>query len=285
LLVCLQDSEAAFQMEWLPTLVDFKQTLVVYGYREHSADGENMETPEESTERRPAKNLRSLFEFIATCSARRSIMQPHYSTVDISSLLCMMVHLTLERGLLAILDKIQDCILVLLRYFTLDEWPVQCPGLANMISPFTEKPHNGVHVLNVISGLGNRSVDLQRHLALLQLTKLSRRRNTLGNSRDVTSLFANAQLKGKFVDFKRFYYQVLIADTFFWCNEEFASDRIARYGWLKFLGSCSVIFIGDERPFATKLRNIASFLVTRYSESELEGLDREGSPERFDEED
>jgi hypothetical protein len=197
----------------------------------------------------------------------------------------MMVHLTLERGLLAILDKIQDCILVLLRYFTLDEWPVQCPGLANMISPFTEKPHNGVHVLNVISGLGNRSVDLQRHLALLQLTKLSRRRNTLGNSRDVTSLFANAQLKGKFVDFKRFYYQVLIADTFFWCNEEFASDRIARYGWLKFLGSCSVIFIGDERPFATKLRNIASFLVTRYSESELEGLDREGSPERFDEED
>ncbi|KAG0631371.1 hypothetical protein M758_1G248200 [Ceratodon purpureus] len=286
-LVCRisSDSETGFTMEWLPSLVDFKQTLGVYGYREHGTDAENMETPGESIGRRLAKNLRSVFEFIATCFARRSTMQPYYSTEDISSLLCMMAHLSLERGLLEILDKIQDCILVLLRYFTPDEWPVECPGLAHSIFMFTDKAHNGFHVLKVISGLGNRSVDLQRHLALLQLTKLSRRRNTLTNSRDVTSLFSNAQLKGKFVDFKRFYYQMVIADTFLWCNEEFASDRIARYGWLKFLGSCSVIFIGDERPFATKLRNQASFLVTRYSESELEGLEREGSPERFDEED
>ena len=285
--MCLQDSEAAFNLEWLPTLADFTQTFGVYGYKERTSDAENVKTPGERTDRRPAKNLRSMFEFIAICFARRNIMQPHYSVEDISKLLCMMMHLALEHGLLEILDKIQDCILNLLRYFTAEEWPVQCPVLANVISTFTEKPHNGVHVLNVVSGLGNRSVDLQRHLALLQLTKLARRKITLANSRDVTSLFANFQPKAKFVDFKKLYYQVVVADIFLWCNEEFGSDGIARHRWLKFLGDCSrAIYVGDERAFATKLRNIASFfLLTRYSENRLEGLDRKGSAERLDEED
>lgn len=284
--VCLQDSGAPFRMDWLPAVEDLKQTLTAYGYREHGEAAEDMEKLTESTESRtPAKNLRSLLEFIAAYFARRSVMQPYYQNAEVCRLLCMVVHLTLERRLLPILDKIQDCIIELLRYFTPEDWPVQCPDVAHTISTLTEKAHNSVYVLSVLSGLGTRSVDLQRHIALLELSKLSRRRAAISTPRDVSSLFANPKLKEKFVDFKKWYFQVVLADTFLWCNEEFASDRIARLGWVQFLTQCSVIYVGDERPFATKLRNIASFLVTKYGEHELEEIDREGSVERFDEED
>lgn len=268
-------------MAWLPNLADLKQTLTAFGYREHEEGAEDMEIPSESIERIPAKNLRSVLEFIATCFVTRSVVQPYYKPTDVAKLLVTMVHLTLERGLLEILDKIQDCMLVLLRYFSPEEWEAYCShdfnGIAGMISEFTEKPQNAVFVLGALSGLGKRSVDLRRYLALHELTKLGRRRKLLAGPREVAALFENVNLRAKFVDFKKLYYQVVIADTFLWGNEGL-SDDIARSAWLKFLGSCSrQIYIGDERPFATRLRNTASFLVQKY--------EHEGSPAKAAEQD
>lgn len=266
----LQDAEAPFEMAWLPNLADLKQTLIAYGYREHEEGSEDTESS--SVERTPAKNLRSLFEFIATCFVRRKVVQPYFSAEDVAKLVVMMVHLTLERGLLEILDKIQDCILVLLRYFSPEEWKEHCShdfnGIAGMIAEFAGKPQNSLFVLGVLSGLGKRSVELQRHLASHELTILGRRRKLLSGPREVASMFENVNLRAKFVDFKRLFYQVVIADTFLWGNE---GDDAARSAWLRFLGSCSrQIYIGDERPFATRLRNTASFLVQKY--------EHEGSP-------
>lgn len=267
-------------MAWLPTLVDFKQTLVVYGYKEGSKDGENMDCSNESIEKGPPKNLRSVLEFIATSFVTPNV-QPYYSVVDIGSLLVIMVHLTLERGLLEIMDKVQDCILALIRYLIPEEWEEVCPCVAEGISNLTQRPHNGVFLLGVLSGLGHRSVDLQHRLALHELTKLAGRKKLLATPREVAALFENVNLKAKAVDFEKFYYQVVIADTFLWCNEGL-SDEIVRLTWLDFLGLCSrQIFIGHERPFATKLRNTASFLVQKY---EHEAHDRQDSPARSVEE-
>lgn len=251
-------------MAWLPSLADLKKTLTVYGYTEYEGGSEDTETC--SMQGIPAKNLRSVLEFIAACFVRRTVVEPYYKPIDVVKLLVIMVHLTLERGLLEILDKIQDCILVLLRYFSPEEWEAYCShdfnGIAGMIAEFAGKPQNSVFVLGVLSGLGKRSVDLQRHLALHELTNLGRRRKLLAGSREVAALFENVNLRAKFVDFKRLFYQVEIADTFLWGNE---GDDAARSAWLKFLGSCSrQIYIGDERPFATRLRNTASFLVQKY---------------------
>lgn len=268
-------------MDWLPTLVDIKQTLFVYGYKESSKDGENMDRSSESMERRPPKNLRSVLEFIAACFVTRNV-QPYYSIVDIESLLVIMVHLTLERGILEILDRVQNCILALIRYLIPEEWEEVCPSVAEGISHLTERPHNGVFLLGVLSGLGKRSVDLQHRLALQELTKLAGRKKLLATPREVAGLFEKVNLKAKVVDFEKLYYQVVIADTFLWCNEGL-NDEIARLTWLNFLGLCSrQIYIGDERPFATKLRNTASFLVQKY---EHEGHDKEDSPARPFEED
>jgi hypothetical protein len=267
-------------MDWLPTLVDVKQTLVVYGYKEGSKDGENMDCSSESIERRPPKNLRSILEFVAICFETRD-MQPYYSVVDIEALLVIMAHLTLERGLLEILDKVQDCILALIRYFSPEEWREVCLQVAAGISDLTERPHNGIFILGVLSGLGKRSVDLQRRLALHELAKLSQRRKLLSTPREVAASFEKVNLKAKEVDFEKLYYQLVIADMFLWCNEGL-SEEIARLTWLKFLGLCSrQIFIGDERAFATKLRNIASFFIEKY-EHDCHG--GEGPPANFVEE-
>lgn len=267
-------------MDWLPSLVDVKQTLVVYGYKESSKDGENMDPSRESIETRPPKNLRSVLQFIASCFVTRRL-QPYYSVPDIGSLLVIMVHLTLERKFLEILDKLQDCILGLIRYLIPEEWEEVCPRVAEGISALTERPHNAVFLLGVLSGLGKRSVDLQHRLALHELSKLAKRKKLLATHREVAALFESVKLKAKVVDFKKLYYQVVIADTYLWCNEGM-NDEITRLTWLNFLGLCSrQIYIGDERPFATRLRNTASFLVQKY---EHEGHDREDSPARSVEE-
>ncbi|XP_024373405.1 uncharacterized protein [Physcomitrium patens] len=259
------DSGALLEMEWLPNLSDIKETLTVYGYMRNSRDFEDthMDSSSESIVRGPLKNLRSILEFIATLFVTRHV-QPYYSVVDIESLLVIMVHLSLARELLGILDKVQDCILALIRYFSPEEWSEVCPRVTVSISDLTEGVHNGVFLLGMFSGLGKRSVDMQRRLALHELSKLARRKRLLATSREVASLFENVNLKGKVVDFGKLYYQVVIADIFLWCNEG-PIDEVARSIWIKFLGLCSrQIYIGDERAFATKLRNTASFLMQKY---------------------
>ena len=261
-------------MDWLPTLVDVKQTLVVYGYKEGSRDGEDIDCSSESIQRKPPKNLRSVLEFLATCFEKRN-MQPYYSVVEIETLFVVMVYLTLARGMLEILDKVQDCILALIRYFSPEDWREVCLHMAASISGLTERPHNGIYILGVISGLGKRSVDLQRRLALHELAKLAQSEKLLPSPREVAALFEKVNLKAKDVDFGSLYYQLVVADIFLWCNEGL-NDEITRWKWLKFLGSCSrQIFIGDERPFATKLRYIASLMILKY---EHDGHDREDSP-------
>jgi len=255
--------------------VDVKQTLVVYGYKESSKDGENMDFSNESIESGPPKNLRSVLEFIATCFVTQNV-QPYYTVVDIESLLVIVMHLTLERGLQEIMDKVQDCILALIRYLIPEEWESVCPRVAERISVLAEGPHNGVYLLGVLSGLGKRSVDLRHRLALHELTKLAGRKKLIATPREVAVLFEKVNLKAKVVDFEKLYYQVVIADTFLWCNEGL-KDEIALLTWFNFLGKCSrQIYIGDERPFATRLRNTASFLVQKY---EHEDHGREGDIE------
>ncbi|KAG0581128.1 hypothetical protein M758_4G230500 [Ceratodon purpureus] len=275
------DTRAPFQMDWLPTLVDVKQTLVVYGYKEGSKDGKILDFSSGNIERRPPKNLRSVLEFIATCFNTRD-MQPYYSVVDVEALLVIMLHLTLERGLLEILDKVQDCILALIRYFSPEDWGEVCLHAAASISGLTKRPHNGIFILGVLSGLGNRSMDLQKRLALHELAKLVPQKKSISTAREVAASFEKINLKAKEIDFVKIYYQLVIADIFLWCNEGL-SDEIARLKWLKFLGSCSrKISIGDDRAFATKLRNTACFFIVKY---EHDGHDREDSPANFVEED
>jgi hypothetical protein len=247
----------------------------VYGYMEKGCNDDGSSLVKSVEEQGPPKNLRSLLEFVIACFETKT--PRHRDTQgDVESLLVIMVRLTLERRILAITHLVHESIMVLIRCFSYEEWQISCPRVVAAISKLTTELHNGVYLIGALSGTGTRVLHLQQQLALHELTKTTRQTTkVLSTPREVTKLFDSVNVKAKVVHFSKVYYQVLLADVYLWCNQDYCDD-FALKKWVFFLKACSrQIFIGDERPFATKLRNRASFLVQKYEQGGFEKVSPE----------
>lgn len=281
----MQDAVRPYKLDWVPTIDDFMDTLRVYGYEEVSLDSESMDFSnnchnEAVKDQGPPKNIRSFLEFIIVCFETRS---SRYTASVAERLLLVMARLLLERRILALARLVQECIMILVDYFVEEEWSASCNYLATSISKLTKVTHNAVYLVGALNSSGTRVKCLQQKVALLELTKSLGRRMAPPNAKEVIRTFGSIDLKAKNVDFLNVYNRLVLADYFLWCNEEF-KDKISMYKWLHFLKSGSLqIFGGDERPFATRVRNRASFLWQKYEhedhqeEEALEGAVNEAN--------
>jgi hypothetical protein len=106
---------------------------------------------------------------------------------------------------------------------------------------------------------------LQRAVAMCELSKCLSGQGCISSVKEVVASFESVHLKDKGVDFENVYYRIVLADITLWCNPTFQGDKGLAFKWSLFLKSCSLqIFSGDERPFATKVRNRSSLLWQKY---------------------
>jgi hypothetical protein len=245
------------------------ETLQVYGYLGVSDSGgletsTNSEIEGTSEEQGPPMNLFSLLKFLSVFIATRKFRQ-RFLTKDVERLLVTISHLLLDQDRVTLGNLIQSCLITLVDSFTDEEWTSSCGNIAAHISRLTTEKHNGLHLVRGLCGNCSRMEGLQRAVAMCELSKCLSGQGCISSVKEVVASFESVHLKDKGVDFENVYYRIVLADITLWCNPTFQGDKGLAFKWSLFLKSCSLqIFSGDERPFATKVRNRSSLLWQKY---------------------
>ncbi|CAK9855010.1 unnamed protein product [Sphagnum jensenii] len=264
-----RDLGCSYKLDWVPSLGNVMETLQVYGYLGVSDSGgletsTNSEIEGTSEEQGPPMNLFSLLKFLSVFIATRKFRQC-FLTKDVERLLVTISHLLLDQDRVTLGNLIQSCLITLVDSFTDEEWTSSCGNIAAHISRLTTEKHNGLHLVRGLCGNCSRMEGLQRAVAMCELSKCLSGQGCISSVKEVVASFESVHLKDKGVDFENVYYRIVLADITLWCNPTFQGDKGLAFKWSLFLKSCSLqIFSGDERPFATKVRNQSSLLWQKY---------------------
>ncbi|CAM6015848.1 unnamed protein product [Sphagnum balticum] len=264
-----RDLGCSYKLDWVPSLGNVMETLQVYGYLGVSDSGgletsTNSEIEGTSEEQGPPMNLFSLLKFLSVFIATRKFRQC-FLTKDVERLLVTISHLLLDQDRVTLGNLIQSCLMTLVDSFTDEEWKSSCGNIAAHISRLTTEKHNGLHLVRGLCGNCSRMEGLQRAVAMCELSKCLSGQGCISSVKEVVASFESVHLKDKGVDFENVYYRIVLADITLWCNPTFQGDKGLAFKWSLFLKSCSLqIFSGDERPFATKVRNRSSLLWQKY---------------------
>ncbi|KAI5073460.1 hypothetical protein GOP47_0011473 [Adiantum capillus-veneris] len=248
---------------WIPSYKTISGIFEAYGYaRPQTLDYHTSEGSLNSQER-PPHNLGSLLRLLMTSMKQRHLHKFH-TREDVEDIAVLIASLSLDRSLLCFGVLIKESLEIILNSLTQDEWHISCERIATCMAMVDRHVVNCLKLTRALHSREDRMKRLQSVLALHFFAKIPGEKEVSGVW-EMLSVFRKTDVKRTVVDFGNLYYQMCMADIWLWSNTVLALDKGALEAWLHFLKSCSFqISSTDWRPYATKVRNQASYLLQVY---------------------
>ncbi|MCO5574663.1 hypothetical protein L7F22_028453 [Adiantum nelumboides] len=248
---------------WMPNCKTVTEIFQAHGYaRSQVLENYTSEGSHDSQEH-PPHNLGSILRFLTTSMKNRHL-HTFYAREEVEDIAVLIASLWLDRSLLCFGVLIKECLESLLNALTQDEWDISCERIATCMAKGDRHVVNCLKLTRALHSREDRMKRLQSMLGLLFFAKIAKEEAVSGVW-EMLSVFRKIDVKRTVVDFGSLYYQMCMADIWLWSNAILDSDKGALGAWLHFLKSCSFqISSTDWRPYATKVRNQASYLLQVY---------------------
>ncbi|KAH7446816.1 hypothetical protein KP509_01G077500 [Ceratopteris richardii] len=253
---------------WIPRFKTFFGIFEAYGYHKLEISGDQVKKARLDSQQRPAllsppHNLGSLLRFLSVSMKKRQLHKA-YSRGDVEQFAVLIASLFLDRCLLPLSITVHECLEWILNSFREQEWKESCERIAISLAKVERSNVNCLKLTRSLHGRENRMKCLQSLVALQYFWKIANEKTNPGVW-NILSVLRRIDVKRKAVDFGSLYYQICMADIWLWSNRNLDAERGGLEAWLFFLKSCSFqISSTDWRPYATKVRNHASYLVQVY---------------------
>ncbi|KAJ7296644.1 hypothetical protein O6H91_Y109600 [Diphasiastrum complanatum] len=267
-----QGSSGPAYFAWFPCLNLILEAVYIYGYADTFPDLLLTTNCGESDEEfvgtlgidGPPRNLQSLLQFITSCCENRQ-WRKVLTISDVESLFFVVTRMWLDRHILFLSSSVQECMEALINQFSEDEWLTSCERLATLISRVSKQKLNILRVLRCLCGVHPRFQSLRKTIAIKLLLTILNSKESSSSVVDVVTSFSSVDLRRDEIDFFDLYYRIVLADICLCSDRSLSERQYLLEAWLYFLKCCSVrISSSDFRPYATKVRNRASYLWHNY---------------------
>eukprot|EP00250_Pteridium_aquilinum_P008387 c17906_g1_i1 orf=453-1886(-) len=262
-LLCYTLESDCIDYSWIPSYDSILEILKGYGYVGRQVSNSQIMKDNLDSKECPPRNLGSFLRFLMTSLRKRHLHQC-YPREDVEKLAVLISSLSLDRSLLCFGILVQECLDSILNSLTENEWQISLPRIAISMAKVDRQVVNCLKLIRTLHSREVRMKSLQSLVALHSFAKVAKEEAVSGVW-EMLSLFRKIDVKRTIVDFASLYYQMSMADIWLWSNPVLKSDSGALESWLHFLKSCSFqISSTDWRPYATKVRNQASYLLQVY---------------------
>ncbi|WOL15704.1 hypothetical protein Cni_G24485 [Canna indica] len=240
---------------WFPNYSKLMEALDSYGYQSDSS----MCCSHTDQLDGPPENFRSWIKVVSACCQIRS-HRSIFSSSEAEELLCIIIHLLLDRELQGLSLIINECMQSIIRYFKEEEWGVSCKRVAELIASRIPKDLNSLRVVEFVSVTNNRSKQLRGETAL-QLLILCFDKE-VNNYEGVLEFLLSINVKDKDCDFLKLYIYLVLAENVLLSYDSDNKKFVTLDMWCKYLRKLSSqITNTDWRSYASKVRNKASYLL------------------------
>lgn len=254
------------QLDWFPKYSEIKYALEVYGYiyicDDYSASVKLMQ--DDSGFVSPPLNLKSWIKFVsALCQSGK--LWPSISTSEAEELLSTLISFFLDRQLEGITFLLVECLRSILGFFAEDEWCASCMNVANSITCRYRiiNDLNALRFVECISQVDARSKNLRSELAYQILTRCFFEQHVVRpKPKEILKIMTSIKIKDENCDFLKLYICLVLGENWL-CGDLALEDKtVVLQMWGKYLRACSnKITSTDWRPYASKVRNRASYLL------------------------
>ncbi|ERM98051.1 hypothetical protein AMTR_s00120p00109410 [Amborella trichopoda] len=257
------DGQPLVRLDWIPSHSHLKEALDIYGFlRDVSLTNYGVSNLELSESEGPPQNIRSWVRFLTACCQARN-MKTMFLTHEVEYFLGVVINFFLDRKLLCKSKLLQECLLSVMSFFTDDEWKVSSEKVSDSLACRIPKDMNCLRIIECIPGSNTRSKHLRREIAFRILINCL---NVKGkNAEEVLSSLVSIKIREKDCDFSRIYIYLVLTDKWLWSNPLLKEKPVLLEMWMLYLRNCSCqVTSTDWRPYASKVRNKASYLIQIY---------------------
>ncbi|KAJ4725019.1 Actin protein 2/3 complex subunit-like protein [Melia azedarach] len=246
------------KIDWFPSFSELNKALVAYGFSyDFSSTGKSVST--DSGCRGPPKNLIAWLKFVAACCRVRS-KKSIFSTKEAENLVEVVTCLFLDHQLQGLSVILYECMHSAISYFTDQEWDTSCEKIAKSLACRVPKDLNCLRIVDCISGVNNRCKHLRSAVAYQILVVLFSNKAT--SEEEILNLLIKINVKDKSCDLFRMYIYLLLTENWLLSYPKLEEKPVINEMWGVYLRSCSCLISStDMRPYASKVRNKASYLL------------------------
>lgn len=255
----------SIKMEWLPCYSELETALKAYGFlldplSEVSSD---INICKESSSLGPPQNIGCWIKFVIVCCQMRCV-RPVLSALNAEDLIIVIASMFLDRRLLGFFVLLNQCMIAAISYFSDVEWDMSLPRIVKSLAGRLSADVNCLRLLECISAADGRGKHLRSAVAFQLLLSCLSENLTLEvvEAPDVLRWLLSLNLKDKACDFFRVYIYMNLGQNWVMYDSLGKDKREREEMWGLFLQKCSCqIGSTDLRPFASKVRNRATFLL------------------------
>ncbi|KAL5765686.1 hypothetical protein ACOSP7_016303 [Xanthoceras sorbifolium] len=246
------------KIDWFPRYSELNRALSIYGFSANfSSTAESVNT--NSGSRGPPQNLITWIKFIAACCQVRS-KKSIFLTKEAEELVEVVTCLFLDRRLQALSVLLSECIQSVINYFTDQEWNTSCQKIAKSLALRVPRDLNCLRTVDCIAGVNNRSKHLRSTVAYQILLVCFN--NEATREEEILNLLININVKEKHCDLFRMYIYLVLTENWLLSCPNLQEKPVINEMWGVYLRNCSCqISSTDMRPYASKVRNKASYLL------------------------
>ncbi|CAK9187242.1 unnamed protein product [Ilex paraguariensis] len=250
------------KVEWLPSYSELKRALEIYGFLLDSSSKSlcNMEIVSADSDcAGPPQNIRAWIKYVAVCCQVRNLHEI-FSTSEVEELVGMIICLFLDRQILGLSVILSECLLSVIRFFTVDEWNGSCEKIAKSLACRVPIDINCLRTVESISGIDACSKELRSAVAFQFLITCFGNKDL--DAEEVLRLLISVNVKDKSCDLFKVYIHLCLTENWLLSNPMFKSKPVIYEMWGVYLRNCSCqIGSTDLRSFASKVRSKASYLL------------------------
>ncbi|TXG73779.1 hypothetical protein EZV62_002358 [Acer yangbiense] len=250
------------KIDWFPSYSELNRSLSIYGFSANfSTTAESLHTRLvifNSGYREP-QNLIGWIKFTAACCQARS-KKSIFMTKEAEELVEVVTSLFLDRRFLALSVLLSECMQSVINYFTDQEWKTSCQKIAKSLACRVPRDLNCLRTVDCIAGVDNRTKQLRSAVAYQILLVCFN--NEATREEEILNLLINIKVKDKNCDLFRMYIYLVLTENWLLSYPNLEEKPVIKEMWGVFLRSCSCqISSTDMRPYASKVRNKASYLL------------------------
>ncbi|XP_044504933.1 uncharacterized protein LOC123225129 isoform X2 [Mangifera indica] len=245
------------KIDWFPSYSELHKALVTYGFSsDFSSTVESVN--KNSRCRGPPQNLIVWVKFTAACCQVRC-KKSIFSTEEAEMLVEVVIGLFLDRQLLGLSVHLHQCLQSAISYFTEKEWNTSCEEIAKSLAHRVPLDLNCLRTVDCISGVHNRSKHLRSAIAYQILVHCF---NKASNEEEILNLLITINVRDKNCDLFKMYVYLVLTENWLLSCPKLEEKPVINEMWGVYLRNCSChISSTDLRPYASKVRNKASYLL------------------------
>ncbi|KAG4988960.1 hypothetical protein AAZX31_11G168100 [Glycine max] len=249
--------QALVKIDWFPEYMDLRRALDSYGFLfkfSSSAEPNNLDSDIEG----PPQNIRAWIRFVSACCLIRS-KKAIFSTVEAEEIVEIIICLFLDRQFQGLLVLLNDCMEVIVNYFTDQEWCSSCENVAKFIACRVSKDLNCIRTIECISEASSRCKQLRSAVAYQTLLSCF---DGVYSGEEILRSLTEINFKDNSCDFYRMYINLVLTENWVLSNSLIEDNPVIYEMFSLYLRHCSTLISATNlRSYASKVRHRASYLL------------------------